>query len=115
AVLASDASVVGQTLQLADPTPITTRDIFDRIAESMNGSRSKVTVPARLVESSLMLPPSPAITGLPHHGVPYFFLKQMYDTTQATTALGRHGVRCPPFNCYVQNIVAFAQENPHLQ
>jgi thioester reductase-like protein len=112
--LATDASAVGKTLQLADPNPLTTRELFNLIARSLVGKEARITVPARLVESSLMLPPSPALSGLPHRGVPYFFLKQSYDTTQAGQLLAPQGVTCPPFTSYVTTIVDYAMNHPHL-
>jgi thioester reductase-like protein len=108
AVLANDTNAIGKTLQLADPEPLTTRELFDCIAETLTGHGASVTMPAKLVNFTLMLPPSPAITGLPHHGVPYFFLKQSYDTTQAGELLRTHNLLCPPFGTYVEKIVGFA-------
>ena len=105
--LARDERAVGKTVQLADPNPLTTRELFDTIARYLSGKESSLTVPAWLVQKSLMLPFSPGITGLPHHGVPYFFLKQTYDTTQAVELLEPHGLRCPPFRSYAGNIVAY--------
>ena len=110
--LATDSSAVGKTLQLADPNPLTTRELFNMITRHLVGKEARITVPARLVESSLMLPPSPALSGLPHHGVPYFFLKQNYDTTQAGELLAPHGVTCPPFPSYVKTIVDYAANHP---
>ncbi len=82
------------------------------IARSLVGREARITLPARLVESSLLLPLSPAISGLPHRGVPYFFLKQNYDTTQARQLLAPHGVNCPPFSSYVKTIVDYAVSHP---
>jgi len=62
-----------------------------------------------------MLPPSPKITGLPHHGVPYFFVKQTYDTTLSDRLLAPHGIKCPPFETYVRKIVEFAEQHPMKQ
>jgi thioester reductase-like protein len=112
--LATDPSAIGKTLQLADPDPLPTRELCNLIARSLVGKEARITVPARLVESSLMLPPSPAISGLPHRGVPYFFLKQSYDTTQASQLLAPRGVTCPPFSSYVTTIVDYAMSHPHL-
>ena len=110
--LAKDARAVGKTVQLADPNPLTTRNLFDTIARELSGNASSLTVPAWLVQKSLMLPFSPGITGLPHHGVPYFFLRQTYDTSQAVELLEPHGVRCPPFASYVANIVDYVNSYP---
>jgi thioester reductase-like protein len=112
--LATDASAAGKTLQLADPDPLTTRELFNLIARSLVGKEARITVPARLVESSLMLPPSPALSGLPHLGVPYFFLKQNYDTTEAGLLLAPHSVTCPPFSSYATTIVDYAMSHPTL-
>ena len=114
AALAFDERAIGKTLQLADPAPLTTNQLFNAIAKSIDGHKSKITAPARLVRFFLMLPPSPKITGLPHHAVPYFFVKQLYDTTQAQQLLAPHNIHCPPFETYVDRIVEFAKQNPRL-
>jgi len=114
AALAFDERAIGKTLQLADPAPLTTNQLFNAIAKSIDGHKSKITAPARLVRFFLMLPPSPKITGLPHHAVPYFFVKQLYDTTQSQQMLAPHGIHCPAFETYVDQIVDFARKNPRL-
>lgn len=111
--LARDPLSVGKTVQLADPNPLTTRELFNQIARSIEGKESRITLPASLVESSLMFPISPRITDLPHSAVPYFFLKQTYDTTQATQLLTPHGISCPPFESYVKTIADYAARHPN--
>ena len=114
AALAFDENAIGKTVQLADPAPLTTNELFNTIARSANSKRSRVTAPAKWVRFFLMLPPSPRITGLPHHAVPYFFVRQLYDTSQAQTLLAPHGIQCPPFESYVDNVVDFVKTHPHL-
>lgn len=110
--LAFDEKAIGKTLQLADPAPLTTNQLFNAIAHSIDGRRSRITAPASWVEFFLMLPPSPRVTGLPHRAVPYFFLKQVYDSSEARKLLAPHRIHCPPFESYVDKIVAYAKENP---
>ncbi len=112
AALAEDERAVGKTVQLADPDPLSTYELFNTIARSIKKRGSLITIPARLVEFSLMLPPSPRITDLPHHGVPYFFLKQTYDTGEAQNLLEPHGIRCPSFANYADTIVGYAVNHP---
>lgn len=114
AALAFDERAIGKTVQLADPSPLTTNQLFNSIARAINGKRSRITAPATWVRFFLMLPPSPKITGLPHHAVPYFFVKQLYDSSQARQLLAAHGIQCPLFESYVENIVTFAKQNPVL-
>jgi len=114
AALALDENAIGKTLQLADPAPLSTSELFNAIARSANGKRSRITAPRSWVNFFLMLPPSPKITGLPHSAVPYFFVKQLYDSRQAQALLAPHGIKCPPFSSYVDNIVAFVKAHPRI-
>jgi thioester reductase-like protein len=114
AALSADETAVGKTIALADPNPLTTAELFDAITEAMTGKKSVVKPPPVLVEKSLMLPFSPAVSGLPHAAVPYFFIAQTYDTSVADKLLATHGIVCPPFPSYVKNLLAFVEKNPKL-
>lgn len=114
AALAFEKEAIGKTVQLSDPTPLTTAELFNTIAGALNGKRSRITAPATWVRFFLMLPPSPKITGLPHHAVPYFFVRQLYDCSQAQALLAPHGIQCPPFESYVNQIVDFVKAHPEL-
>jgi nucleoside-diphosphate-sugar epimerase len=112
--LTRDELARGQTVQLADPAPLTTEELFDAIARVLAGRGSRLSMPPRLVQTTLSLPLSPNITGLPHAGVPYFFLDQTYDTSVARRLLEPHGLRCPPFPAYVRNLIEFVSRHPKL-
>lgn len=112
--LASLPASAGKTVQLADPAPLSTKELFDKIAHAIGGRHSRVTIPAPVVHSSLMLPLAPRISDLPHSAVPYFFLKQTYETTKATALLKPQGVTCPPFASYVDIVVDYATRHPLL-
>lgn len=114
ATLAEDERAVGATVHLADPDPLTTYDLFEAIAEAVAGHGSRLHMPPTLVRSTLQLPFSETITGLPRVGVPYFFIEQTYDTTRARELLAPHGISCPPFNSYVRALVDFARRHPEL-
>jgi nucleoside-diphosphate-sugar epimerase len=112
--LMKDERACGKTLQLADPNPLTTYELFETIARALAGHGSRITVPARLVRSTLYLPFTPLITGLPHAGVPYFFLNQDYDTTHAQELLAAHTTHCPSFRDYVSTLVEYVERHPKL-
>ena len=113
--LAKDDRATGATVQLADPQPLTTKELFDEISKTIGGGRdSFATLPAKIVYPVLMLPLAPKITGLPHSAVPYFFLEQTYDTTRAQELLAPHGIHCPRFPDYVEALVNFVAEHPTL-
>ncbi|MDX6610984.1 MAG: hypothetical protein QOD75_170 [Blastocatellia bacterium] len=112
--LARDDRAAGATVQLADPAPLTTHELFEEIAKGLNGRGSVVAIPPAVVKPALLLPFAEKISGLPHAAVPYFFLGQTYDTTRARELLEPHGIHCPHFSEYVQNLIAFVKEHPTL-
>ncbi|MCW5961207.1 MAG: SDR family oxidoreductase [Pyrinomonadaceae bacterium] len=114
AALSKDEAAVGKTVALADPAPFSTKEICDSIAEAITGKRSIYTPPPKWIETFLKSPISPALTGLPHSGVPYFFIPQTYDTSISEQLLANHGIKCPRFTDYCRNLVKFVIANPRL-
>ena len=114
AALSQDNKALGKTIALADPRPLATAELFDLIANNLSGKRSMITPPANLVEWFLSTAISPPITGLPHSGVPYFFIDQTYDTALADSLLSTHGIACPPFADYAENLLEFVKKHPTL-
>jgi thioester reductase-like protein len=112
ATLARDPAAIGKTVQLANPQPLSTRELFNAIARCIASRESRFTLPVALVHTSLMLPLAPKVTGLPHSAVPYFFLKQTYETAEATRLLQPHGIACPRFESYVETIIDYATRHP---
>ncbi len=114
AALARDKRARGKTIALADPSPLSTAEIFDLFAKQLSGRRSEFTPPPRLVQWFLNTRISPPLTGLPHSGVPYFFISQTYDTSVANKLLKTHGVKCPGFADYAPRLLEFVDEFPSL-
>jgi len=114
AALAKDEKAVGKTVALADPSPLSTEELFDTISEALTNKKSVIKPPPILVEKTLMLPFSPLVSGLPHSGVSYFFVPQIYDTNVANKLLAAHNIGCPNFKSYVGNLLEFVEKNPNL-
>lgn len=114
ATLSADENAAGKTIALADPDPLSTAELFDAITKEMTGKSSVIGPPPKLVEWTLSQSFSPPITGLPHSGVPYFFIAQTYDTAIADTLLSSHGITCPNFRDYVGTLLKFVEKHPDL-
>lgn len=114
AALAENEAATGATVQIADTEPLTTYELFEAIAKALAGRGSRIKAPIPLVRSSLKLPFSPKLTGMPHAAVPYFFLDQTYDTAIARRLLDPHGVRCPPLPAYIDALINFVARHPKL-
>lgn len=111
AALFRDERATSKTVQIADSAPLTTYELFDEIARALAARGSRMGVPLGLVRAVLQFPPSERLTGMPGVAVPYFFIDQTYDTTEARALLGPHGVRCPPFPDYVRALVEFVRQH----
>ena len=114
AALARDERAAGATVQLADPAPLTTYELFELIARALADRGSFVTVPPALVQKSLAFRVSEKLTGLPRVGAPYFFIKQTYDTARAQALLAPSGAACPPFPSYVNALIDYVEKHPTL-
>ncbi len=114
AALSKDKRAIGKTVALADPSPLTTAELFDVIAAELSGRKSEFTPPPKWVEWSLNKGISPRLTGLPTYAVPYFFVSQTYDTSIANELLASHHIACPKFDKYAGNLLDFVEENPVL-
>ncbi len=107
AALHTDERAIGKTLQLADPAPLTTAELFELIARSLTQRGSLLRLPPRLVRTTLDIPFTEILTGMPRVAVPYFFIEQEYDTTVAQNLLRPHDIACPPFESYVGNLIDY--------
>jgi thioester reductase-like protein len=114
AALSADEKAIGKTIALADPKPLATAELFNTLAMYISGKASLLTPPAALVKLFLNSPVSPPATGLPHSGVPYFFIDQNYDTSIANELLAPYGIRCPGFREYAEKLVDFVKKHPTL-
>ena len=114
AALARTDAATGATVQLADPHPLTTYELFETIARTLAARGSLFQVPPPLVRASLTLPVAEPLTGMPRVAVPYFFIEQTYDTARAEELLAPHDIHCPPFPSYVGALVDYVAEHPKL-
>lgn len=114
ASLAEETEAIGKTIALADPNPLTTEELFDAIAVSLTNKKSIVHPPEKIIEKALLMSVTPAVSGLPHSAVPYFYISQTYDATIASELLGKHDISCPNFTDYVGNLIKFVETHPQL-
>lgn len=103
-----DSKMVGETLHLVDPQPVAAAELLRLLAQSYSGKRLFYRVPTMLVDnllkSDLM---RKVLANTPQQTVTYLNHPVTFDTSRATPLLAEHGVRCPRFPSYVDNIVSF--------
>jgi thioester reductase-like protein len=107
-----DPQLVGETLHLVDPEPITAGEVFGLLAKEYAGKEPAYRLPPKLVQASLRSKRMRAMfSGAPPESIEYLNHSVLFDTRRASELLARHGLRCPRFEEYVGPIVKFFREH----
>jgi thioester reductase-like protein len=110
---ADDApELVGSTLHLVDPEPVSAAQVFDLLALEYAGRTSAYRLPPRLVAAALRLPAVRRLfSGAPPQSIRYLNHPVYFDTRAARELLEPRGVRCPRLEEYVGPLVKFFREH----
>lgn len=103
-----DSRMSGETLHLVDPSPVSAAELLRLLAQSYAGKRLLYRVPNFLVGGMMKSDIARRfLADTPEESLIYLNHPVTFDTTRATALLGEHGVRCPRFPEYVDNMVSF--------
>ena len=112
AVADDDPELVGETLHLVDPEPITAAEVFEMLAREYADREPSYRVPAGAVQTVLRAKPIRKVfAGAPPEAIEYLNHTVRFDTRRADELLARHGLRCPRFEEYVGPVVKFFREH----
>lgn len=101
----------GRCYALADPHPITARQIYAEIVRLLGARGPMFQVPPVVVDLPLRLLAVRKLLGVPPEVLDYFNHEAHYDCANALAALADTGIRCPHQLDYLPRIVAFFQAN----
>jgi thioester reductase-like protein len=107
-----DPELVGETLHLVDPEPITAGEVFGLLAREYAGREPAYKLPPKLVQTSLRSKRVRGMfSGAPPESIQYLNHSVRFDTRRADELLARHGLRCPRFEEYVGPVVEFFKQH----
>jgi thioester reductase-like protein len=107
-----DPALVGETLHLVDPEPVTAGEVFGMLSKEYAGKEPAYKLPPKLVQASLKSKRIRSMfSGAPPESIEYLNHAVRFDTRRASELLARHGLRCPRFEEYVGPIVKFFREH----
>jgi len=113
AALSGRPETVGETFQLCDPEPLTVPEFVATLSDAADRRTVTVPTPKRVAKAAARLL-SAAGVGVEPATIDYFDHPTRYRCPNARAALDGTGVEPPPFESYVDRIVAFARENPSV-
>ena len=112
AVAGADPAMVGETLHLVDPDPVTARQLVEVLAQEYAGRAPRGKLPPGLAQGSLRFKPIRKLfSDTPAESIAYLNHPVTFDTRRAVDLLIPHGLAPPPFGSYVGPMVEFFKAN----
>ena len=108
-----DPDTAGKVYCLGDPNPMTYNAFFDLACERWGKVKPLLKLPPALMAPVTRLPFFYNITGVTPESFDYAVNPVDYSVTNATTALGRHGLTCPPVTSYIDVMLRYFREHYH--
>lgn len=109
AAIARDGRSVGRTFHIVDPSPMSSRRVYETVAELMHRRISRVDVPARAAEALMKLPFLEKVVRPRRAALGYLNQMVLYNSANTLEVLGDVGLRCPPVTAYLPKLVEFAK------
>jgi len=101
---------IGKTFHLADPNPLTVRQVFELVAQSGGRRLPGGFIPSRLTKALLSTPGLHLVSKSPRAFVDTITTPVRYDTRNTDDVLTDSEVKCPPFESYVDALVSFVRQ-----
>ncbi len=104
-----------QVYHISDPQPVTVRAVVDTLSRVTGKRIVEVRLPGSLVKGALQkVPGLYQFVRMEPAMVDYFTHPTRYRCDNTLRDLDGSGISCPPFANYVENLIAFMRENPHI-
>lgn len=104
----------GKTFALADPDPLSSRELIELAAERLGAPRPRATLPSALFRPLFKVKKLVELSGITPESFEYFNHYQLFDTTNARAALEPQGLRCPPLRSYLNQLLRYYRDRAKL-
>jgi thioester reductase-like protein len=116
AFLATKESSAGKTFQLADPSPLTIKEVVDLFAKHLGKKIIRIPLPKSFAKAAIAgIPGLESWLGIPRSSLDYFTHPTVYEVSQTLQALQGSGIECPPFADYAKSLIDYRIRNPDLR
>ncbi len=107
--LGDDPRAEGRTFHLVDPNPMSSRRVYELIAEKAGKRLPRVTLSYRLTERVMRLPGLEKLIRQQRQAVEYVNHLAIFNSHNTLELLDGTGVRCPPLSNYLDRLMAFVR------
>lgn len=109
-VLAHDPRAAGRTFHLVDPNPLSSRCVYQLIAEKLEKKLPAVTVPSKLARAVLKLPLVEKMARPQRAAFEYVNHLAIYNSMNTYELLAGTGVACPPITAYLDKLIEYVKK-----
>jgi thioester reductase-like protein len=104
-----DPRAVGGTYHIVDPAALTVRRVFELVARAGGRRMPRGFIPANLTKALLRTPGLERFAKSPRALLDTLGTPVTYGSANADALLAGTGIRCPPFETYVEQLVGYVQ------
>jgi thioester reductase-like protein len=104
------SQAIGKTFHLADPKPLTVRKVFQLVAQSGGRRLPGGFIPSGLTKALLSTPGLSFVSKSPRAFIDTITTPVRYDARNTDDVLSNSEIHCPPFESYVDALVAFVKQ-----
>ncbi len=109
--IGANSGGVGRTVHLADPSPLSTRKVYELVAARAGRSLSGVTLPHRALEVLLGMPLLERLARPQRNAIRLANHFAVYNCRNQLDLLAGTGIRCPPITSYLERLIEFVRSN----
>ena len=100
----------GKTFHLVDPNPLTAKQVFELVARAGGKRTPRGFIPTNLTKALLRTPGLERFVKSPRAFVEQLATQVRFDARNTEAILAGTGIVCPPFESYVDQLVAYVRE-----
>lgn len=107
--LGRHARAPGRTFHIGDPSPLSTKRVFELVASASGRRTPRGFIPANLTKALLRTPGIDRFAKSPRAFLDALATPVTYSYTSTTELLADTDIRCPPFESYVDRVVEYVE------
>ena len=104
-----DPRAVGRTFHIVDPTPSSSRRVYELVAQREGKKLPRLSLGYRLTDALLKLPGIERMTREQRMAIAYVNHLSFYGSRHTLEILDGRGIRCPPIESYLDKLIDYAR------
>ncbi len=106
----NEARAVGRTFHLVDPSPSSSRRVYELIAQRAGKKLPRLSLGYRLTDALLKVPGIERLTREQRMAIAYVNHLSFFSARGSLELLDGSGIRCPPIESYLDTLIEYVRD-----